>query len=120
MRVAITGSSKSCDALRGMCENNNRIGVVRFLPSYTVELNDGGNAIVFDSIDCLLEREILNSVRELTDTIIHISTAGGNQSDTRISILIPDNEKDRWAVETGVYRGLDKVIKKSPSFWSLK
>jgi len=118
MRVKIHGESMSASALKGLLQNHKLVSVVSLLPSYEIFLEDTDDKfITFDSIDCTLEREILNSVRELTSREIVIKTQGGVQSDTQIRIFVPRDEDVQWAVETGIYRGLDKVLRKKRSFW---
>lgn len=112
MRIKVTGSCISADALRSYLQHKN-IGyaVTEFMPDYTIFLDEGAvdSTIVADSIDCELERNIVNCISALTPTPVQLSRAGGVRRDDQIRITIPPDDQARYAVERGILRGLLKT-----------
>ncbi len=71
-----------------------------------IEIDPTAHHILFDSIDCPLEKNILRHTRALTSTEIKVMTAGGVQSETECRIVVPSDRSVQSAVEYGVLRGM--------------
>jgi hypothetical protein len=124
MKIRIIGDSISCDQLRSMLRTS-AVPIVDSILSwgFTVELVDGGECIVFDSVDCELEALCLRFVSELTDTDIIIRRRGGvNFSDRHMRVEVPQNPHMQNAVEVGILRAVLTIsrTKQKPlwRFWN--
>jgi hypothetical protein len=57
----------------------------------------------------------LRHLRKQTASAIEVHTARTVSSEREIRVLVPPNEMDRKAVETGVFRGLLEIAKQDVS-----
>ena len=111
MRIAVVGTGNTANALRVNLRMA-KFAVVESRADYTVIVEETSvPGVVFDSVDCPMETEILRAVRKLTKGRVEIQTAGGTRSDRDVRIEVGPGEQERRAVEIGVYRGLSRFMK---------
>lgn len=114
MRINVIGDCHSAKALRGYLSESG-YALSDFMPRYTFQIEENPLAvlhakeILFDSIDCDLEDRVFRRVRELTAIHIRVQTAGGNQSDKTLRIVVPPDNEARRAVELGSFRGIEEL-----------
>ncbi len=123
MRIKVIGENNCARALRGLLRKGG-FAVSEFLPAAVVrEMPSGGyvirveesraaGQILFDSVDCEFERNILRHVTQLSPNPVMVDRPGGQvHSDREIRIVVPaEDEREQQAVEFGVLRGvLDTV-----------
>lgn len=113
MRICVQGTSTCAVATRGLLI---RAGfpVVATPPraGFTIRVSEHDGPVVFDSVDCELERNILRCVAELTQDDVVVRRAPGDvHSENEIQILVPVAEvKTQECVEIGILRGLLKMF----------
>jgi hypothetical protein len=116
MRIRVLGECDTAKAVRGLLSQAGYL-LSDGRANYTVHLEEvpGASRIVFDSIDCELERRIFRHTRDLIGQPIAMQTAGGIQRDDEIRIVLPARGSERHAVELGILRGMLDLIPIAPS-----
>jgi hypothetical protein len=116
MRIHITGECPTAKALRGYLRKHD-FHVTAHQPDWVVHIEEPEGAIkpVLDSAGGELEQAILRHLRKQTTSAIEIRTAGSVSSEREIRVLVPPDEADRKAVETGIFRGLLEVAQQDVS-----
>jgi len=112
MRICVTGECPASKALRGyLCKHD--FYLTDQAPDWTVHIEESEDAVrlTLDSTGGELEQALLRHIRKQTSSAIEIHTARMVSSEREIRILVPHNETDRKAVETGVFRGLLEIAK---------
>ena len=112
MRIHIQGDCPTAKALRGYLARHD-FHLTDFAPDLTVRIEENAEAVrpALDSIHCELEQTILRHLRAQTATPIEIHTAGGVESDHKVRIVVPPDERERHAIETAVFRALLEISK---------
>jgi hypothetical protein len=133
MRIKIIGEGESACALRGMLRQAG-FAVTEFLPAaallngpqagyvITIEEAEASGWIHLDSVDCPLERHILQHITALSPHPVSIDRPGGEvHSERELRILVPKGDQAQaTAVEFGVLRGFLELIGPSRSFGTAK
>ena len=116
MRIHITGECPTAKTLRGYLRKHD-FHVTDHQPDWVVHIEEPEGAIrpALDSVGGELEQAILRHLRKQTASSIELHTARTVSSEREIRVLVPPNETDRKAVETGVFRGLLAVAKQDVS-----
>ena len=126
MRIKVVGENDCARALRGLLRQAG-FAVSEFLPTdpprrvnapsagYVISVveSEGGENILFDSVDCPLEANILRHVTALSKLPVLLDRPGGEvHSDREIRISVPacGGEAQQLAVEFGVLRGLMDTV----------
>jgi len=106
MRISIPSTCDSSLVVQGYLRKAG-YAIGDFNADYTIWLKEyPGCEVVLDATDSSLEKHILKSITELTNSHIVLHRAGGVQSDRKLMVLY--NKSDAEAVEKGVFRGLLK------------
>jgi hypothetical protein len=116
MRIHITGECPTAKTLRGYLRKHD-FHVTAHEPDWVVHIEEPEAATrpTLDSVGGELEQAILRHLRKQTASAIELHTARTVSSEREIRVLVPPNETDRKAVETGVFRGLLEVAKQDAS-----
>ena len=116
MRIHVTGECPTAKALRGYLRKHD-FHVTAHHPDWVVHIEEpeGATKPVLDSAGGELEQAILRHLRKQTASAIEIHTARTVSSEREIRVLVPPNEMNRKAVETGVFRGLLEIAKQDVS-----
>jgi len=116
MRICVTGECPAAKALRGyLCKHD--FHLTDHAPDWIVHIEEPEDTtrLTLDSAGGELEQALLRHIRKQTSSAIEIHTARMVSSEREIRILVPHNETDRKAVETGVFRGLLEIAKQDLS-----
>jgi len=115
MRICILGDNDSAKVIRGYLSENFVLVKSKRQADYTivVTVDDEANAILFDSVDGILERNIYRHVRVLTDIRVETKTAGGVQDERELSLTVPNKDTAMKAVEYGVLRGFLDILNRN-------
>jgi hypothetical protein len=116
MRIHITGECPTAKTLRGYLRKHD-FHVTGHEPDWVVHIEEpeGATRPALDSVGGELEQAILRHLRKQTASVIEVHTARTVSSEREIRVLVPPNEMDRKAVETGVFRGLLEIAKQDVS-----
>jgi hypothetical protein len=116
MRIHITGECPTAKTLRGYLRKHD-FHVTGHEPDWVVHIEEpeGATRPALDGVGGELEQAILRHLRKQTASAIEVHTARTVSSEREIRVLVPPNEMDRKAVETGVFRGLLEIAKQDVS-----
>lgn len=116
MRIKVVGESDTAKALRlalqaaGVAVAPDLVEASAHFTLYIEEY--AGPNIVFDSVDCELERNILRHVSDNTPSDIVVRRGAGDiEADDKIKLLVPRNAQEIKAVEVGVLRGILDTVR---------
>lgn len=120
MRITVEGNNATANGLSGLLL---RAGfqVITEYALFTVEIDEDIRLedIIIDGVDGELEHNVINNIAELVPGgRVVLQRGKGNQSDSRIVIRLPPDEKAIWAVQQGVIRALIQCTTKGvPDKW---
>ena len=128
MRIKIIGENDVARSLRSLLRQAG-FAVSEFLPTdavlngpqagyvITIEETDASGWIHLDSVDCPLERRILQHITALSPHPVSIDRPGGEvHSERELRILVPKGDQAQaTAVEFGVLRGFLELIGPKPA-----
>jgi hypothetical protein len=127
MRIKIIGENEVARSVRGLLRQAG-FAVTEFLPAdavlhgpqagyvVTIEETETSGWIHLDSVDCPLERRILQHVTALSPHPVSIDRPGGEvHSERELRILVPKGDSGQaTAVEFGVLRGFLELLGPQP------
>ena len=133
MRIKVVGENDVARSVRGMLRQAG-FAVSEFLPAdavvngpqagyvITIEETEGSGWIHLDSVDCPLERRVLQHITALSPQPVSIDRPGGEvHSERELRILLPKGDQAQaTAVEFGVLRGFLELLGPSRSFGTAK
>lgn len=114
MRVVIVGENSAAQSVRTLlgkagirlADKQGFMGL-----TYTVEIIKGlGDYIELDGVPSEIEREMTESIYRITRTHILLKRAGGNQDDRKVIVTIPWRDKNRAAIEVGIFRAIERLV----------
>src|SRR5882672_5274635 len=104
MRINVTGECPTAKAIRGYLARHD-FHLTDHDPDWVVQIEEpeGATRPALDGCGGELEQAILRHLRKQTMGAIEIRTANRVSSEREIRILVPPQEAERKAVETGVF-----------------